>query len=177
VNFSIGTVMLKLSAHIATLGAHLHWLAGAAVLALAAGGAQTASATPFGGGPMGHPGHVERLLGSIDTSAEQKSQIQQILQSAKVDIKAQREAARLLQDQGAALFTQPSVDARAAEALRQQMLAQHDQSSKRWLQALLDVSRVLSPEQRKAVAERMSQRRSMMERHRSERDGLDKPPR
>ena len=36
------------------------------------------------------------------------------------------------------------------------MLAQHDQASKRTLQAMLDVSRVLTPEQRKALAERMA---------------------
>jgi Spy/CpxP family protein refolding chaperone len=37
------------------------------------------------------------------------------------------------------------------------------------LQAMLDVSRVLTPEQRKQLAERMQQRRTMMERHRGER--------
>jgi Spy/CpxP family protein refolding chaperone len=36
---------------------------------------------------------------------------------------------------------------------------------------------VLTAEQRKTLAERMAQRRSMMERHRSERDALDKPSR
>ena len=72
-----------------------------------------------------------------------------------------------------ALFTQPTVDARAAEALRQQMLAQHDQASQRMLQTMLDVSRVLTPEQRKTLSDRMQQRRSMMERHRHERQSLD----
>jgi Spy/CpxP family protein refolding chaperone len=76
-----------------------------------------------------------------------------------------------------ALFTQPTVDARAVETLRQQMLAQHDQASKRMLQTMLDVSRVLTPEQRKTLADRMAQRRSMMDRHRTERDTLDKPAR
>ena len=69
-----------------------------------------------------------------------------------------------------ALFAQPTVDARAAETLRQQMLAQHDQVSKRALQAMLDVSRVLTAEQRKALADRMAQRKAMMERHRAERE-------
>jgi periplasmic protein CpxP/Spy len=44
--------------------------------------------------------------------------------------------------------------------------------SKRMLQAQLDVARVLSPEQRKLMAERMNQHRAMMERHRSERESL-----
>jgi Spy/CpxP family protein refolding chaperone len=41
------------------------------------------------------------------------------------------------------------------------------------MQAMLDVSRVLTPEQRKQLAERMQQRRSMMERHMNERRALD----
>ena len=73
-------------------------------------------------------------------------------------MKAQREAGRALREQGLQLFTQPTVDATAAEALRQQMLAQHDQASKRMLQAMLDVAKVLTPEQRAQLAERMKQR-------------------
>jgi Spy/CpxP family protein refolding chaperone len=75
-----------------------------------------------------------------------------------------------------ALFTQPTVDARAVEALRQQLLANHEQVSRRMTQAMLDASRVLSPEQRKQMAERMDQRRSMMQRHRAERDSLGGSP-
>ena len=66
----------------------------------------------------------------------------------------------------------PPSTPRAAETLRQQQLAQHDQASKRMLQMMVDISRVLSPEQRKTLTEKMAQRRSMMERHRSERDAL-----
>jgi periplasmic protein CpxP/Spy len=86
----------------------------------------------------------------------------------------QREAGRKLHEQGQALWAQPTVDARAAETLRQQMLAQHDQASKRGMQLMLDVSRVLTPEQRKQIAERLQQRRSMMERHRGERESLER---
>jgi protein CpxP len=55
------------------------------------------------------------------------------------------------------------------------MLAQHDAASKRMLQAMLDVSRVLTPEQRAKLAERMQQRREMMQRHDKERRQLDTP--
>ncbi len=153
------------------------------VLALAAGLALPVAAAPLGGfgagaGPMmGHPAHADRLLERIGASAEQRTQIRQIMQAAQTDMKAQREAGRALHEQTRQLFTQPTVDARAAETLRQQMLAQHDQASKRMMQAMLDVSRVLTPEQRQQIAERMGQRRSMMERHRGERESLDKAPR
>ena len=161
-------------------------------LVLAGAGAvcQVADAAPLGspGGPhaaamggggtggmamMGHPGHIERMLDSVNATADQRAQIKQIVQAAAADMQAQRAAARALHEQSRQLFTQPTVDARAAEALRQQMLAQHDQASKRALQTMLDVSRVLTPEQRKLLADRMAQRRSMMERHRAERDALD----
>lgn len=151
------------------------------VLALAAGIAQTAIAQPHGGGGhhrggMGggmalmHPQQMERVLDSVNATAEQRAQIKQIAQAAHNDLKAQREAGRALHEQGMALFAQPTIDARAAETLRQQKLAQHDQASKRALQAMLDISRVLTPEQRKTLADRMAQRKAMMERHRAERD-------
>ena len=61
------------------------------------------------------------------------------------------------------VFTAPNVDASAAESIRQEMLAQHDATSRRMLQAMLDVSRVLTPEQRAQLAERMKERRERME--------------
>ena len=153
-------------------------------LLVAAAGAftLTAEAAPFDGprgggvGMMGHPHQVDRMLDSVNATPDQRTQIKQITQAAAVDMKALHVAGRALHEQSRVLFTQPNVDARAAEALRQQMSAQHDQASKRSLQLMLDISRVLSPEQRKLLADRMAQRRSMMERHRAERDGLDGRP-
>ena len=89
---------------------------------------------------------------------------------------AQHEAGRALREQSMKLFTQPTVDANAAEALRQQMLQQHDQASRRMMQAMIEASRVLTPEQRKQMADRMAQRRGMMERHMQERATLDGKP-
>jgi Spy/CpxP family protein refolding chaperone len=99
------------------------------------------------------------------------------MQAAAADVRQQRETSRGLREQAMALFAQPTVDARAVEALRQQMVQQHDQSSRRWSQALLDASAVLTPEQRKQLAERMKQRREMHERHRGERRALEQPTR
>jgi Spy/CpxP family protein refolding chaperone len=69
------------------------------------------------------------------------------------------------------------VDAGAAEALRQQMLTQHDQASKRVLQAMLDVSKVLTPEQRAKIGERMKQRQTIMQERmqREQREHHDRP--
>ena len=125
------------------------------------------------GGPfmmLGGPGHMQHMLDAVNATADQRSQIKAIMDSARADLKAQHDSARGLQDQAMTLFAQPTVDARAAEALRQQMLAQHDQSSKRMMQAMLEVSRVLTPEQRQQMGAKMAERRAMMERHRAERD-------
>jgi protein CpxP len=125
-----------------------------------------------GAGMMGGR-HIERMLDEVKATPEQRAQIKQLTDAARTDMQAQREAGRKLHEQSRSLWAQPNVDANAAEALRQQMLAQHDQASKRGLQLMLDVSRVLTPEQRKTLADRMQQRRSMMERHRHERQSLE----
>jgi Spy/CpxP family protein refolding chaperone len=132
------------------------------------------------GGGMGlplHPGHLERLLDGVGASADQKNQIKTILQTLRSDMQAQRQSGKGLHEQAAQVFAAPNVDARAAEALRQQMLARHDAASKRTMQAMLEVSRVLAPEQRSKLFEQMKQRRSLMERHRSEREQLEGGPR
>ena len=112
----------------------------------------------FGGSPE-HVGRVvDHMLDGLNASDAQRSQIKQIAIAAATDLKAQRDAGRSLREQGMQIFAAPTVDARAAETLRQQMLAQHDQASKRMLQAMLDVSRVLTPEQRTKIGERMKER-------------------
>lgn len=157
-------------------------LAASALLAVAAGLAAPAlhAAPPEGGrhgmmaggpgGPGGHGGGMmmglgsDRMLDAVGASAEQRAQIRQIMDAARADLKSQREAGRALHDQMRQAFVQPTVDARAVEALRQQQMAQHDAASKRMMQAMLDVSRVLSPEQRAKIADHMGQRRAQMER-------------
>ncbi len=127
------------------------------------------------GGLFGHPRMAERMLDSVNASPEQRTQIRTLGDAAQKDMASQRETGRALREQAASLFGQPTVDARAAEALRQQMLAQHDTASKRMTQLMLDVSRVLTPEQRKQITERMAQHRSMMERHQHERRQMERP--
>ena len=152
-----------------------------AVTALVLGASLThiAWAGPSGGhgghDMQGSPRHMERLLDEVKATPEQRAQIKQITEAARADMAAQREAGRKLHEQDRALFAQPTVDARTAETLRQQKMAQHDGISKRMLQMKLDISRVLSPEQRALLAERMQKRGDMMQRHRQERGAADKP--
>jgi Spy/CpxP family protein refolding chaperone len=140
-------------------------------------------AGPGGGGMMmfgGSPEHVapsvDRLLDGLNASDAQRSQIKQIATAAAADMKTQHEAGRGLHEKGLQIFTAPVVDAAAAESLRQQMTAQHDQASKRMLQAMLDVAKVLTPEQRAKIGERMKERAARMQ-ERMQRMDREHPPR
>jgi protein CpxP len=161
--------------------------------ALSAVAVQAQPVQPGGpGGHAGHRGHMMggehghhgggmdmkwsgRMLDAVKATPEQRAQIQKIMEGARADMQAQREAGKALRGQLMQAMAQPNIDANAVEQLRQKMLAQHDQVSKRRMQAMVDAARVLTPEQRKQLSERMSQRRDMMERHHRERRALEAP--
>lgn len=119
-----------------------------------------------GGGMMGNPERMgrmmDRMLDGLDVTDAQRGQIKQIAQAAGTELKGQRESNLALREKAMQIFTAPNVDAAAAEQVRQQMTAQHEQMSKRTLQAMLDASKVLTPEQRSKLGERMKQRNDSM---------------
>lgn len=131
----------------------------------------------FGGPPQHIARGVDHMLDGLNATEAQRAQIKQIALATAADLKAQREAGRALRDKGMLIFASASVDAGAAESLRQQMLAQNDQSSKRVLQAMLDISKVLTPEQRAKMGERMKQREAIMQERmqREQREHQDRP--
>jgi Spy/CpxP family protein refolding chaperone len=164
-------------------------LTATALLVAVLGGVTLSAWAMPGGGHGGHGMHggghgsmmmggrgLERMLDSVNASAEQRTQIKAIAERAKTDLSAQREAGKGARQQMMALFTQPVVDANAVEALRAQQMQRHDQASRRMTQAMVEVSRVLTPEQRKQLAERMAKRGEMMERHMKERRTLEGAP-
>jgi Spy/CpxP family protein refolding chaperone len=174
------SMMVTSTASGRTLG--IKWLVAGVVLAMSATVAVSAWAQPGGhhrhrhGGGMAGPslfmgsperiGHgVDRLLKGLNASDAQRTQIKQIAQQAAADLKTQRTAGRGLHEKSLQIFTAPTVDAAAAESVRQQMLAQHDTVSHRVLQAMLDISNVLTPEQRATLGEQIKQRQQ----HRHER--------
>ena len=132
-------------------------VAGAA--AMPAGAAGAPGAMPMSGMPIVAGPRLDRMLERVGASAEQRQQIRAIADAARDDLAAQRDERRELARQMSQLFTQPTVDAAAAEALRQKMLAQHDKASQRMFQAMLDSSRVLTPEQRQKLVAAMQERR------------------
>lgn len=127
------------------------------------GGGGAPGTTMFGGPPEHVARAVDHLLDGLVATDAQRGQIKQIAQAAAVDLKVQHEAGRSLRDKGMQIFTAPVIDAAAAESVRQQLLAQHDQASKRTLQAMLDIGKVLTPEQRAKLGERIKQRQLAMQ--------------
>lgn len=157
-----------------------------AALALAGGVMQVAQAMPEGGmgrhgmghhgmGPGGHGPVMGRALDAAGASAEQRAKIQEIMKAAREDVRKTREASGDLRGQMRQLMNATTIDARAVEALRQKMLAQHDAVSKRMTQAMLDAAAVLTPEQRQKLSEQMAKGREMMQRHRRERQQMYGP--
>ena len=176
------------TAHFKTASRALQLLALTALIGIGGAAVQTAQAAPGGPGGMAMhgahgdmggrgmgmdgPGHMGRMLDRVGASAEQKAQIKTIMDAARNELKPVQAQMKTLRDQSAAVFTQPAVDANAAEALRLQMQTLHGQVSKRMLQAMVESSRVLTPAQRATMAEMMKKRRAMAERHRAEAESL-----
>ncbi len=117
----------------------------------------------FAGSPERMGRMIDHMLDGLNATDAQRTQIKQIVAAAAGDLKTQAQSGRDLRQRGMQVFTAPTVDANAAEQLRQQTLAQHDQMSKRVTQAMLDVARVLTPEQRAKVGERMRDRQARMD--------------
>ena len=166
-------------------------LLGTMTVAVVAGLAQPAFAQPMGphggmhgmggmggmhgmGGPGMEMGIGGRMLDLVNATPDQRTQIKAIMDAARSDIKAQHASGRALHQQMQTLLAQPTIDAVAAEGLRQQMLAMHGTASKRMLQAALDAANLLTPTQRKTLADAMTRRQAMMQRHAAERAAMDK---
>jgi periplasmic protein CpxP/Spy len=121
------------------------------------------------GGYMGGPidpaqmeARVDRMLKhvyiDIDATEEQKRKIDPIVKGAAKELIPLRQQMRAARKQAMELFTQDSIDRAAIEKLREEQLKLAERASKRFTQALTEVAEVLTPEQRKELAERMSRR-------------------
>lgn len=119
--------------------------------------------------PFAGPG-FDRMLDDIQATPEQRQQIRAITDQARKDLRALHEQGRAQHHGAMALWTSPKLDAAEAEKQRQQVLAHHDQVSKRVTQAMLDVGRVLTPEQRAQAAAQLKERHERMQDRRAQRE-------
>jgi Spy/CpxP family protein refolding chaperone len=114
----------------------------------------------FGGSPERMNRMIDRLLDGLNASDAQRAQIKQIAAAAATDLRTQAQAGRAIRERGMQAFTAPNVDAAAAERVRLEMLQHQDQMSRRANQAMLDAARVLTPEQRARIGERIRDRQA-----------------
>ncbi len=138
--------------------------------ALAVGAALPAvQARPMMGGPGGPGMAMMEMLDDAGVSDAQRQQIRQILRAAHDDLKGQHDKRQALRQQQTALWGAPALDTNALEGLRKQQSALHEEASVRMHRAMLDVAKVLTPEQRAKMAERAAKRAQRMHEHRRER--------
>jgi protein CpxP len=98
---------------------------------------------------------ITRFASKVDASAEQKDKLAAIAKSAVKDLAPLREKAHAARKQSIEILAGANVDRPALERLRAEQIQLADAGSKRLTQALADTADVLTPEQRKKLAERM----------------------
>lgn len=140
---------------------------------VASAAAPAAFAQPHrGGGPGLFGGHqLMEMLDDVGATDAQRQQIEAIFKAAREDLKAQMKDGRGTQQQMMKLWTAPNIDAAAMEALRKQQAQRHDKTSARMQQALVEAGRVLTPEQRAKIGERMTKRMARMHQRMQEHRG------
>ena len=120
-----------------------------------------------GHGPMQRGGmggaHLMEALDDVGATEAQRQQIQQIMRASREEMQAQREQGRSLHQQMLQAFGAANIDANVVESLRKQQMALHDQASQRMSRALVEAARVLTPEQRAKLTEKMSKRMERMQ--------------
>ncbi|HYU41879.1 MAG TPA: Spy/CpxP family protein refolding chaperone [Vicinamibacteria bacterium] len=95
------------------------------------------------------------MLRDIDASAEQQDRVNAIVAGAVDDLFRLRERHQQNRDAFHRQLGGATIDRAALEEIRKSEMGVADEASKRLVQALADVSDVLTPEQRQALAERI----------------------
>jgi protein CpxP len=156
------------------------WLIAAVVaISAAAAGSIATAASGFGPGSWHHGGfmggmgggmggfggfmepeqRVERMIKhlavEVDATADQQSKLVAIAKGAVKDLLPMREKALATRQQAVDLLSAATVDRAAIERLRSEQLALAETASKRIAQAIGDAAEVLTPAQRKDLADRV----------------------
>ncbi|MFN3348651.1 Spy/CpxP family protein refolding chaperone [Pseudorhodoplanes sp.] len=105
---------------------------------------------------------VRHLSIELDASNEQQEKLRGIMRALLKDVLPMREQAFSARRQARELLTATTIDRAAMEKLRADQIALADSVSKRVTQALGDAAEVLSPEQRRKLADRLPPRGPMM---------------
>jgi protein CpxP len=102
---------------------------------------------------------LKHLYVEIDATDAQKERLAPIVKNAAKDLLPLREQMRNARREALALLGGETIDRAAIERLRAAQLQLAEAGSKRLAEALADAAEVLTPEQRKQLAERLQHRR------------------
>ena len=145
------------------------------LVAFVAGTALAAGVAAWGAGMSCHHGmmmdgthsaadmsaHVDHMLKhfyvEIDATPAQKAQIDPLVKQAVTDLLPLHSQIHTAHTHAMEALTQSPVDRASLEAARVEHLQLADQASKRFVQLIADVGDVLTPPQRKALAEHLEQ--------------------
>jgi protein CpxP len=124
------------------------------------------------GGPL-TPAQIEDRIERItkhmaielDATQDQQVKLANIAKAAVTDLRPLKEKAQGARAQAVTLLTAPTIDRTAIERLRAEQIGLAETASKRIAQALADAADVLSPEQRRKLADWMARRRRWMPWH------------
>ncbi|MEW6452084.1 MAG: periplasmic heavy metal sensor [Pseudomonadota bacterium] len=157
-------------------GRNIAWIA---VLVVVAGVTGAAAASAFGNGPGFGPGfpvrwhhgfggpmdpaqiedRADRMVRhaaiELDATNDQQEKLRAIVKSAVKDILPMSEKAQAARNKARELLTQDKVERSDIEKFRSEQAALADAFSKRIAQAIGDAAEVLSPEQRRKLADRL----------------------
>jgi Spy/CpxP family protein refolding chaperone len=107
-------------------------------------------------------GRIDRMVKhfaiEVDATPEQSAKLAEIAKASAKDLLPLHEKAHEARRRGLELLASPSVDRAALERLRAEQIQHADAASRRLAQSLADVAEVLTPEQRKQIAERIQHR-------------------
>ena len=101
---------------------------------------------------------LQHLYIEIDATEAQKQQLTPIAKAAVKDLLPLRDQHRAAHRRALELLASDHVDRGALEALRGEQIGLADQASRRIAQALADAAEVLTPEQRRNIAQRLQKR-------------------
>jgi protein CpxP len=108
--------------------------------------------------------HVDRMLKhlyvEIDATEEQKRRLEPIVKQAAKDLLPMRENFHAGRREAIELLTQERVDPAALEALRAKQIGLADEASRRLTRAIGEAAEVLTPAQRKGLAEHFARRQA-----------------
>ena len=105
---------------------------------------------------------VRHLAVEVDATPEQQERLRGIVRSAVRDLVPMRDKLQTGRQRVHELLTQTTIDRTAIEAFRSERMALADQASRRVTQAIADAAAVLTPEQRRTIAEHIQARRGYM---------------